>query len=103
MLQRRRLVTASEDGTTRLADAQTGKEIAVLRASQGAAPARARDQVNGPVLQALFSPDGRRVLTVASDPHACLVLQLAGRQHPAKLQNPLQREPGALLGGDLCA
>jgi WD40 repeat protein/serine/threonine protein kinase len=76
----RRLVTASEDRTTRLWDAGTGKEVAVLRASQGPAGPRARQQISGPVRQATFSSDGRRLLTVAHEPYACLVLTLAGRQ-----------------------
>jgi WD40 repeat protein/serine/threonine protein kinase len=75
----RQLVTASEDRTARIWDAATGKEFAVLKAGQGIGPARVRDRIFGPVRHAEFSPDGRRVLTVALDPHACLATKTLGR------------------------
>src|SRR5262249_44385688 len=70
----------SEDRTARLWDAAAGKEVAVLRASQQGVSDRVRQQVFGPVQQASFSPDGRRVLTVALDPQVCLVTKVAGQQ-----------------------
>ena len=50
-----RVVTASDDGTARLWDAATGKEIAVLRG---------HDKL---VRRAAFSPDGTRVVTASND------------------------------------
>ena len=50
-----RVVTASDDRTARLWDAETGKEIAVLQAH------------NGTVRSAAFSPDGTRVVTASDD------------------------------------
>ena len=51
----RRVVTASDDNTARLWDAETGTEIAVLKAHEHS------------VTSAAFSPDGRRVVTASSD------------------------------------
>jgi WD40 repeat protein len=51
----RHLVTASWDGTARLWDVATGKEITVLRGHQGE------------VLHAAFNPDGTRVVTASED------------------------------------
>jgi WD40 repeat protein len=50
-----RVVTTSFDGTARIWDAASGKEIAALRGH------------NSTVNSASFSPDGRRVLTASSD------------------------------------
>jgi WD40 repeat protein len=72
----RRLVTASEDRTARIWDAATGNQLAVLSAGEGIKPLAAREHLFGTVRQAMFSPDGRRVLTVAADPQACLTLNL---------------------------
>src|ERR1022692_423535 len=45
----RRIVTASNDNTARVWDAQTGAELAVLKGHEGS------------VHSAAFSPDGRRI------------------------------------------
>jgi WD40 repeat protein len=50
----RRVVTAGQDGTARVWDAATGRQVLVLRH-------------RGPVLQASFSPDGRLILTASAD------------------------------------
>jgi WD40 repeat protein len=50
----RQALTCSADGTARIWDADTGKELRVLRA----------DKI--PVVIAQFSPDGRRILTVSA-------------------------------------
>jgi len=50
-----RVVTASSEGTARVWDAATGKELAVLRGHQDT------------LLSAAFSGNGRRVLTVSAD------------------------------------
>jgi WD40 repeat protein len=52
----RRVLTASQDGTARLWDPATGKELLRLRGHTAA------------VVAAAFSPDGRRVLTLAPGP-----------------------------------
>lgn len=51
----RRIVTASEDNTARVWDAQTGEVVHILEGHTGA------------VRAAAFSPDGRRVVTVSTD------------------------------------
>ena len=56
----KRVVTASFDNTARLWDAETGKEIAVLKAHEGG------------VTAASFSPDGKRVVTASDDATARL-------------------------------
>jgi WD40 repeat protein len=50
-----RIITASNDRTTRVWDAATGKEIAVLRGHEGS------------VRSAVFSPDGAGVVTASED------------------------------------
>jgi len=49
------IVTASADNTARVWNAETGESIATLL------------DHNGPVLNALFSPDGRSVFTASED------------------------------------
>ena len=51
----RRIVTASEDGTARVWDSETGRELDVLKGHIGA------------VYSAAFSPDGRRIVTASID------------------------------------
>jgi WD40 repeat protein len=51
----RRVVTASDDGTARLWDAETGKELATLAGHETS------------VTSATFNPDGRRVVTASND------------------------------------
>ena len=50
-----RIVTASADNTARIWDAETAKEIAVLRGHQDA------------LFSAAFSPDGSRIVTASVD------------------------------------
>jgi WD40 repeat protein len=50
----RRILTASADGTARVWDAMSGKEIALLKAQEA-------------LKSALFSPDGRRIVTTSED------------------------------------
>jgi WD40 repeat protein len=50
-----RMVTASEDGTARIWDAATGREVTVLRVHETC------------MLSAAFSPDGARIVTASSD------------------------------------
>ncbi|WP_242684326.1 TIR domain-containing protein, partial [Paraburkholderia hospita] len=72
----RRVVTASRDGTARVWDAATGKQIALLTGHQGA------------VHSAAFSPDGQRVVTASEDNTARVwdaangkqIAQLSGHQ-----------------------
>ena len=54
-LDGRRIVTASEDTTARVWEAETGTQIAVLKGHQGL------------VWRASFSPDGRRLVTASDD------------------------------------
>jgi WD40 repeat protein len=63
----KRLVTASEDRTARLWDAETATEIAVLKAHQG------------PVWSGAFSPDGQRLVTASEDKTARLWDAKTGR------------------------
>jgi eukaryotic-like serine/threonine-protein kinase len=86
----RRLVTASEDRTARVWDVAAGKEVGVLRAGEGVAPAAVRARIFGPVRQATFSPDGRRVLTAALDHQAFLVPPRPGGESS---QQPLPFTP----------
>jgi WD40 repeat protein len=51
----KRIVTASEDGTARIWDATTGKELVVT------------ENCGTAVWSAVFSPDGKRILTGARD------------------------------------
>jgi eukaryotic-like serine/threonine-protein kinase len=51
-----RIVTGSEDTTTKVWDARTGSEVVTLRGH------------TGPVRSVAFSPDGSRVVTAAHDP-----------------------------------
>jgi hypothetical protein len=50
-----RIVTASGDGTARIWDAATAKEIAILRGH------------DAPVTSAAFNPDGSRIVTASFD------------------------------------
>ena len=63
-----RIVTASDDGTARLWDAATGKEIAVLRGHEGY------------VRSAAFSPDGARIVTASDDRTARLWDAATGKE-----------------------
>ncbi|HET7384913.1 MAG TPA: TIR domain-containing protein [Pseudolabrys sp.] len=64
----RRIVTASEDNTARVWDAQTGEAIHILEGHTGS------------VRAAAFSPDGRRVVTASTD-HTARVWNLeTGKQ-----------------------
>jgi WD40 repeat protein len=56
----KRVVTASRDETARLWDAETGRQVALLRGHEGG------------VLSAAFSPDGKRVVTASHDETARL-------------------------------
>ena len=69
----RRIITASEDGMTRVWDAGSGQLLATLRGHTDA------------VENALFSPDGRRILT-ASDDGRARVWDADSRQVLATLQ-----------------
>jgi WD40 repeat protein len=51
----KRVVTASDDTTARLWDANRGEEAAVLKGHMA------------PVSSAAFSPDGKRVVTASAD------------------------------------
>jgi WD40 repeat protein len=64
----KRLVTASEDGTARLWDAESGIGLAVLEGHEKA------------LNSAAFSPDGKRVLTAADDQTARLWDVESGKQ-----------------------
>ena len=59
-LDGKRVVTASADKTARLWNAETGTEIAVLKAHEGT------------VWSVAFSPDGKRVVTASADETARL-------------------------------
>jgi WD40 repeat protein len=63
-----RIVTASGDGTARIWDAGTGREIAVLRGHERW------------VGSAVFSPDGSRIVTASGDHTARIWDAVAGRQ-----------------------
>ena len=63
-----RLITASYDGTARIWDASTGRQILVLRGH------------GGPVISAAFSPDGQRVATGSFDDTARIWDASTGRQ-----------------------
>jgi WD40 repeat protein len=64
----RRVVTASDDYTARVWDAENGKQLAVLRGH------------TGPVRAATFSPDSRHVITASSDKTARLFDSETGEQ-----------------------
>jgi WD40 repeat protein/serine/threonine protein kinase/TPR repeat protein len=64
----RRLITASYDGTARVWDASTGRQLLILQGH------------GGPVLSATFSPDGRRVATGSYDKTARIWDAATGRQ-----------------------
>ena len=68
-----KVVTASFDGTTRLWDAVSGKDVAVLR------------DPGGTVSSAAFSPDGLRIVTASGDKTA-RVWDLASGQEIAVLR-----------------
>ena len=83
----RRLITASHDGTARVWDASTGRQIFVLKGH------------GGPVLSAAFSPDGRRVATGSYDRTARIWDAATGRQllllpHPDRVRS-VAFSPGA--------
>ena len=63
-----RVVTASDDRTSRIWDASTGRELAVLRGHDSA------------VYSAKFSPDGARILTNSSDNTARVWDAATGRE-----------------------
>ena len=64
----RRIVTASEDETARIWDADTAKPLAVLSGHRG------------PVRNAAFSPDGRRIVTASFDETAQIWDTASGMQ-----------------------
>ena len=64
----RRIVTASEDQTARIWDADTAKPLAVLSGHRG------------PVRIAAFSPDGRRIVTASLDETAHIWDAASGMQ-----------------------
>ena len=64
----KRLVTASYDGTARIWDASSGRQLLVLQGH------------GGPVLSAAFSPDGRRIATGSFDKTARIWEASTGRQ-----------------------
>jgi eukaryotic-like serine/threonine-protein kinase len=63
-----RLITASHDGTVRVWDARTGRQILLLQGH------------GGPVLSAAFSPDGSRIATGSFDKTARIWDALTGQQ-----------------------
>ena len=63
-----RIVTASGDGTARIWDTATGKEITVLRGHEGS------------VLSAAFSPDGSRIVTASGDKTARIWEAATGKE-----------------------
>ena len=64
----KRVVTASDDKTARLWDAQTGERVAVLKGHEDS------------VFRAVFSPDGKRVVTASDDKTARLWVAETGGQ-----------------------
>jgi WD40 repeat protein/tRNA A-37 threonylcarbamoyl transferase component Bud32 len=80
----RRVATASEDRTARLWDAATGKAGVVLKGHADLGMSPARDRILGAVRLAVFSPDSRRVLTVADDLHARLQASVFGLELGAR-------------------
>ncbi|HEU5443222.1 MAG TPA: serine/threonine-protein kinase, partial [Steroidobacteraceae bacterium] len=76
----RRLVTASHDGTARVWDAATGRQILVLEGH------------GGPVISAAFSPDDHRIATGSFDKTARIWDAVTGRQllvlrHPDRVRS----------------
>jgi hypothetical protein len=78
----KRVVTASDDNTARLWDADTGTEAAVLKGHTGT------------VLSAAFSPDGKRVVTASDDNTA----RLPSSQRQISEQRHLRRRPWKKAG-----
>ena len=70
----RRIVTASEDKTARVWDAETGELVHILEGH------------TGPVRTAAFSPDGRRVVTASTD-HTARLWNLEPGKQSAILQH----------------
>jgi WD40 repeat protein/serine/threonine protein kinase len=63
----RLVATAGDDHTARLWDPATGKEVATLKGHPDLALSPYRDRALGRVHHAVFSPDGRRLVTSADD------------------------------------
>jgi WD40 repeat protein/serine/threonine protein kinase len=85
-----RLVTASYDGTARVWDAASGRQLLILRGH------------GGPVMAAAFSPDGRRIATGSFDRTARIWDAATGRQllvvrHPDRVRSVAFSPSGSQL------
>ena len=62
-----RVLTASQDNTARLWEAESGKFLATFQGHIGVVSSSVFDKFWKPAGSAIFSPDGRRVLTASQD------------------------------------